>query len=80
MIVQREIDKEELRNAASRMCDRICKYTELWDEDAMGGELSESHICEECPMSELISATIVMNDSETTEVIYLDGQGFTIKG
>ena len=80
MIVQREVDKEELQQAAAQMCRRICKYVELWDENEMGGELAESHICKSCPMAELISATVAMNDSDRTEVIYLDGQGFTIKG
>lgn len=80
MIVQREIDKEELQNTASQICRRICKYTELWDEDAMGGELSESHICEGCPMVELISGTFVLENNDRTEVMYLEGEGFTIKG
>ena len=78
MIVQRQIDKTELQQAAEGICRNYCKYPEIWDEDAMECELRDSHICGNCPMAELIE-DIVIATEEHVEVTYLDGKGFTIK-
>lgn len=32
------------------MCDNYCKHPGSWDKEKMGCELSESIICETCPM------------------------------
>jgi len=78
MIVQRQIDKVELQQAAEGICRNYCKYPEIWDEDAMECELAESHICGNCPMAELIK-NITIATEEHVEVMYLDGKGFTVK-
>ena len=74
MIVQREIDKIELQRAAEGICRNYCKYPEIWDETAMECELRDSHICENCPMSQLVEGVIIATE-EHVEVVYLKGKG-----
>lgn len=38
----------------SEICDKYCKYPELWDEEEEGCELCESNICKECPLRKLL--------------------------
>lgn len=78
MIVQRSIDKIELQQAAEGICRNYCKYPEIWDETAMECELRDSHICENCPMSQLVEGVIIATE-EHVEVVYLDGKGFRMK-
>lgn len=59
MIVKRNIDSEELEQAAGEMCRFYCRYPLIWDEQVMGQELSESELCRNCPMSELMKGIIV---------------------
>lgn len=40
---------EMLQEIADEMCDKYCKYPDIWDEEAEGKELSESEICRNCP-------------------------------
>ena len=35
------------------MCHNYCKYPDNYDEEAEGIELSESEICENCPLNKL---------------------------
>lgn len=78
MIVQRSIDKIELQQAAEGICRNYCKYPEIWDETAMECELRDSHICENCPMAELLENVVIATE-EHIEVVYLDGKGFRMK-
>ena len=59
MIVKRMIDVDELEQAASDMCKFYCRYPLLWDEQVMNKELSESELCRNCPMSELMKGLSV---------------------
>lgn len=54
MIVKRNIDVEELEQAAEEMCRWYCRFPLIWDEQVMNHELSESELCKSCPMSELL--------------------------
>ena len=35
------------------MCDKYCKYPDVWDEVKEGCELYESEICKHCPLNRL---------------------------
>lgn len=59
MIVKRKIDAEELEQAASDMCKYYCRYPLIWDEQVMNHELSESELCRNCPMSELLHGLVI---------------------
>ena len=37
----------------TRMCNEYCKYPDTWDEEEKGCELSDSGICDNCPMNDL---------------------------
>ena len=45
---------QRLERIVGYMCANYCKYPGEWDEDAEGMELSESDICRNCPLNELI--------------------------
>lgn len=59
MIVKREADKHELEYAASCICDAKCIYPHIWDEERMGCELSESEVCRNCELNQLVEGVIV---------------------
>lgn len=40
---------EQLEQIASEICDNYCKYPEKWNAD--DGELSDSEICKNCPLT-----------------------------
>ena len=40
---------EEYAKMAEDMCNDYCKYPLIWDEERLG-DLSESEICENCPI------------------------------
>ena len=61
MIVKREADKEELEQVVADMCNGYCLLPHIWDEDKMGGELSESDICENCPLNRITKDVIIDN-------------------
>lgn len=42
-----------LSEIADEICDKYCKYPDTWDEEAEGKDLSESEICQNCPLSRL---------------------------
>lgn len=43
---------EIIDDVRERMCNEYCKYPYEWDEEKQG-ELSESEICENCPLNQL---------------------------
>lgn len=45
--------KHELEYTASAICDNYCKFPLIWDEDRFG-ELSESDVCKNCPLNQLV--------------------------
>ncbi len=45
--------REKLQQIAVDICNNYCKYPETWDEEKEGCELSESEICENCPLNDL---------------------------
>ena len=44
--------KEDVETVKQKMCDSYCKYPENWDLKSMGS-LSESEICQNCPLNNL---------------------------
>ena len=42
---------EVLQDIANVMCDKYCKYPDLWDEDVMGAPLQDSEVCKNCPLN-----------------------------
>ena len=42
-----------LVEVADAICDKYCKYPDTWDAEAEGKELSESEICQKCPLNRL---------------------------
>ena len=44
---------KEVEEVKEQMCDHYCKYSENWDAEAKGYELSESDICRNCPLTRL---------------------------
>lgn len=48
------IVKKELEEVADVICDQYCKYPDTWDEEKEEMELSESPVCEECPIRRLL--------------------------
>lgn len=43
---------EQLEEIAGEICNNYCKYPDQWDEEK-DGDLSESDICRDCPLSRL---------------------------
>lgn len=43
---------EQLEEIAGEICNNYCKYPDQWDEEK-DGDLSESDICKDCPLSRL---------------------------
>ena len=44
---------QQLEEVVEEMCDKYCKWPEMWDEEMEGCELSESSICQNCPLNKL---------------------------
>lgn len=44
---------EQIEDIAADICRNYCKYTETWDEEKEGCELSESEVCTNCPLNRL---------------------------
>lgn len=42
-----------LTKIADEICEHYCKYPDIWDEEAEGKDLSESEICQNCPLKRL---------------------------
>lgn len=40
---------QQLESIAEEICDNYCKYPEKWNEE--DGELSDSEICRNCPLT-----------------------------
>ena len=59
MIIKRRADLDELEQAAGDMCQFYCRYPLIRDEQVMNMELSETELCENCPMSMLIKNAVV---------------------
>lgn len=43
---------DQLEEIRDQMCNNYCHYPYIWDEDK-DGELCESEVCAECPLSRL---------------------------
>lgn len=43
---------EIIEDVRERMCNEYCRYPHEWDYETQG-ELSESDICENCPLNQL---------------------------
>ena len=59
MIVKGNGDKHELEYVASCICDSKCIYPHIWHDDQMGCELSESEVCKNCELNQLVEGVIV---------------------
>lgn len=44
---------QQMQDIVDEMCDKFCKWPDLWDEEAEGIELCESDICKNCPLNKL---------------------------
>lgn len=40
---------EQLEQIASEICDKYCRYPEIWDEE-QDGQLADSEVCKNCPL------------------------------
>lgn len=58
-MITNEGGKHELEYVAACICDSKCIYPHIWDEDRMGCELSESEVCKNCEMNQLVEGVIV---------------------
>lgn len=45
---------QQVQEIVEDMCRNYCKWPEKWDEEMEGCELSESSICENCPLNRLV--------------------------
>ena len=43
-----------LQEVVDEMCNKYCKYPDLWDESVEGIELCESDFCKNCPLNKVI--------------------------
>lgn len=44
---------EQIEEIKTEICEKICKYPDIWDEEKEGCELCDSVICEKCPLGRL---------------------------
>lgn len=44
---------EQIESIANEICNKYCKYSDTWDEEKESCELSESEICNNCPLGRL---------------------------
>ena len=45
---------EILNEVVDDICNNYCKWPEKWDEEKEGKELSDSEICDNCPLNKLV--------------------------
>lgn len=50
---QRKTIVQQMQDIVDEMCDKFCKWPDLWDEKAEGMELCESDHCRNCPLNRL---------------------------
>ena len=43
-----------LEEVVDDICNNYCKWPEKWDEEKEGKELSDSEICDNCPLNKLV--------------------------
>lgn len=43
-----------LEEVVEEMCSKYCKWPDLWNESMEDCELSESSICQNCPLNKLV--------------------------
>lgn len=43
-----------IEETVEEMCNKYCKWPEMWDEEMEGCELCESSICRNCPLNRLV--------------------------
>lgn len=58
-MITNEGGKRELEYVASCICDSKCIYPRIWNEEQMGCELSESEVCKNCELNQLVEGVIV---------------------
>ena len=58
-MITNEGGKHELEYVASCICDAKCIYPRIWNEEQMGCELSESEVCKNCELNQLVEGVIV---------------------
>ena len=44
---------KQLNDIAERFCNDYCRYPREWNEKEEGMELSESSVCENCPINKI---------------------------
>lgn len=44
---------EQIQRMVEEFCNHYCKWSEQFDEEAEGCELSESEHCQNCPFNEV---------------------------
>ena len=45
---------EQIQEVVEDMCQHYCKWPELWGDSMEDCELSESSICQNCPLNKLV--------------------------
>ena len=45
--------QEQIEEIKDEICRDLCKWPDIYDEDAEGCELSESEYCQNCPLNKL---------------------------
>ncbi len=45
---------EQMQDIVEDMCQNYCKWPDLWDDSMEDCELSESSICQNCPLCKLV--------------------------
>lgn len=43
--------RERIEMICDEICNSLCKYPETWDAEKEGCELSESDVCDHCPLN-----------------------------
>lgn len=44
---------QQFEDITREMCEKYCKWPDLWDEEKEGVELCESEHCKNCPLNKL---------------------------
>lgn len=44
---------QQFEDITREMCEKYCKWPDLWDEEKEGVELCDSEHCKNCPLNKL---------------------------
>lgn len=44
---------QQIQDITEEICNKYCKYPDIWDEEKEGCELCDSDICANCPLGRL---------------------------